>query len=138
MADFTQICMTCEKNLQHDGIYCSMNCLRTDFGIIPSTTTATSKTRDELGWINARNSHRKTSPYLPATIFASEPILECPPSPTLSASSSSDSSVYSRKSSTVSSSLSRSSTTSDIADITQSILAPTFSLEFKSRPRRRF
>ncbi|KAJ3017031.1 UNVERIFIED_CONTAM: hypothetical protein HDU68_011885 [Siphonaria sp. JEL0065] len=99
MEAFTQICLTCEKKLQHDGIYCSMVCLRKDFGIIPSETP---KSRDGLGWINARNSlHRtanyiaaKSSPYLPSSSL-SEQALECPPSPTLSATSDT-SSVYSR------------------------------------------
>ncbi|ORY44305.1 hypothetical protein BCR33DRAFT_716874 [Rhizoclosmatium globosum] len=113
MEDFVQWCLICEKKLTHDGMYCSMNCLRTDFGIISPTAPSKNQHRDHL---------------VLESLPSSEDI--CPPSPSLSVTSAS-----SRRSSIKSNDSNGS--ISSYYEISHSILAPTVSLEFKSRPRRR-
>ncbi|KAJ3281046.1 hypothetical protein HDU79_011113 [Rhizoclosmatium sp. JEL0117] len=142
MEDFVQWCLICEKKLTHDGMYCSMNCLRTDFGIISPTVPSKNQHRDHLGWIQSQTSLRTSQPtkrlsssyipHLPATVLESLPSSEdvCPPSPSLSVTSAS-----SRRSSIKSNDSNGS--ISSYYEISHSILAPTVSLEFKSRPRRR-
>ncbi|KAI8615687.1 hypothetical protein BC830DRAFT_1121381 [Chytriomyces sp. MP71] len=118
MEAFTQWCLVCERKLVHDAVYCSLECLKTDF------VGATS------------------GPASPAAVRSGCPCHQpqsCPPSPTPSHSSLiSDSNSESSESglSGCGSSSRSESAVSPLFEASQSILSPAFSLEFKSRRGR--
>ncbi|TPX65913.1 hypothetical protein CcCBS67573_g07977 [Chytriomyces confervae] len=147
MEHFTNWCLICERKLEHDGIYCSIKCLKTDF---------ISSTRAEygpVGTVHEQKLHRdltrlgvftdlvelKRSCTVQRNLnqrgseheWAQPHEKDCPPSPTPSASSMS--------SSISSSSSAFSSISSEEASEfcpTRAFLSPAFSLQIKSRRRR--
>ncbi|KAI8613093.1 hypothetical protein BC830DRAFT_1133847 [Chytriomyces sp. MP71] len=130
MDHFTEWCLICERKLPSEGIYCSLNCLKQDF--IEST-------RAEYG--PAGNKHEQKlqadqsslgipmAPPHPYTHYhhlqSAAPASNCcPPSPSLSVGGMSDTSSIA-------------SAASNLSEAAHAILAPPFSLEFKSRGARR-
>ncbi|KAJ3226468.1 hypothetical protein HDU81_007278 [Chytriomyces hyalinus] len=153
MEHFTNWCLVCERQLQHEAIYCSVNCLKHDFITStraeygPAGTVHEQKLRRDLakmGVFNDASSTLKRSITVQRNLHQlgneqdsnrtdlQEPP---PPSPTPSASS-----MSSSVSSLVSSTASESSTIMSMSDTSdcpaRAFLSPVFSLQIKSRRRR--
>ncbi|KAI8841630.1 hypothetical protein BJ741DRAFT_594746 [Chytriomyces cf. hyalinus JEL632] len=149
---FTNWCLICERKLEHDGIYCSIKCLKTDFisstraEYGPSGTVHEQKLHRDLTRLGVLSDsvELKRSSTVQRNLnhrgsendWAQPHEKEYPPSPTPSASS-----MSSLSSSISSTSSAFSSISSDEASQfcpTRAFLSPAFSLQIKSRRRRTY
>ncbi|KAI8621325.1 hypothetical protein BC830DRAFT_1094568 [Chytriomyces sp. MP71] len=130
MDHFTQWCLICERKLPYEGIYCSLHCLKQDFiestraEYGPSGNKHELKLHADLRSLGIALAPSHTDTHSHNHHSAAPQSICCPPSPSLSAGGMSDTSSIA-------------SATTNLSDVSHAILAPPFSLEFKSRGARR-
>ncbi|KAI9341447.1 hypothetical protein BDR26DRAFT_918392 [Obelidium mucronatum] len=136
METFTNWCLVCERKLAHEATYCSLDCLKSDYKHM--ITTHSTVRRNSACSTSSQESESALTidsfgEWSPSTKNKRRNM--CPPSPTPS-NYSIDSHISATRS--VDSNESRSwIVPNESFEVTHSLLAPAFSLEFKSRGSRR-